>query len=104
MNRDYLLGALLKNVSRSFYLTLRVLPAPLRTPMGLAYLLARAADTIADTQLIPPAQRLELLLSFRTQVNSGADQGELLRIQSALTGHQHNPHEKMLLESLSPAL
>ena len=32
---------LLKNVSRSFYLTLRVLPGKIRTQIGLAYLLAR---------------------------------------------------------------
>ena len=46
----HLLGPLLRRVSRSFYLTLRVLPATLRTPIGLAYLLARAADTLADTR------------------------------------------------------
>ena len=49
--RRNLLEGLLKGVSRSFYLTLRVLPANLRQPVGLAYLLARAADTIADTRL-----------------------------------------------------
>jgi len=67
-----LLGSLLKNVSRSFYLTLRVLPLGLREPIGLAYLLARAADTIADTSLIPPARRLELLLLVRARINGEA--------------------------------
>jgi phytoene/squalene synthetase len=38
-----------QSVSRSFYLTIRFLPRPLREPVGLAYLLARATDTIADT-------------------------------------------------------
>ncbi len=47
---------------------MRVLPAPLREPIGLAYLLARAADTIADSTALPPAQRLERLLAFRDQV------------------------------------
>ena len=37
-----LIGPLLKQVSRSFYLTLRVLPAPIRPQISLAYLLARA--------------------------------------------------------------
>jgi phytoene/squalene synthetase len=41
----------------------------MRDPVGLAYLLARAADTIADTSLIPPEKRMELLLSLRSQVN-----------------------------------
>jgi farnesyl-diphosphate farnesyltransferase len=56
-----LLGDLLKATSRSFYLTLRVLPAAVRPQIGLAYLLARTTDTIADTELIPLAQRLEAL-------------------------------------------
>ena len=67
-NRAFLLGPLLKGVSRSFYLTLRILPEGMRDPVGLAYLLARAADTIADTSLIPPVQRLDLLLALRQQV------------------------------------
>ena len=52
-----------------------MLPAGMRDPVGLAYLLARAADTIADTSLIPPEQRLELLLSLRDQVNGAPDDG-----------------------------
>ncbi len=51
----FLLGPLLKGVSRSFYLTLRILPAGMRDPVGLAYLLARAAGTIADTGADSPA-------------------------------------------------
>ena len=49
---EELLGGLLKDVSRSFYLTLRVLPGKVRSPIGLAYLLARTTDTIADTELV----------------------------------------------------
>jgi farnesyl-diphosphate farnesyltransferase len=103
--RTYLLGPLLKGVSRSFYLTLRILPAGMRDPIGLAYLLARAADTIADTSLIPPAQRLELLLSLRAQVNGGGDQGAFLqRMSVEVAGQQTQSDEKVLLESLGPAL
>ena len=69
--RAFLLGPLLKSVSRSFYLTLRILPAGMRDPIGLAYLLARAADTIADTSLISPQRRLELLLSLRALAKAG---------------------------------
>ncbi len=39
---------LLKRVSRSFYLTLRLLPGPVRESISLAYLLARLTDTEAD--------------------------------------------------------
>lgn len=52
---------LLKRVSRSFYLSVRVLPDAVAAQIGLAYLLARAADTIADTDLLPSSVRLDLL-------------------------------------------
>lgn len=52
---------LLAAVSRSFYLTIRVLPPVLRTPVGLAYLLARASDTVADSAAASPAARLDAL-------------------------------------------
>lgn len=63
-----LLTDLLKQVSRSFYLTLRVLPGPVRSQIGLAYLLARATDTIADTDLIPVDQRLDALARLRERI------------------------------------
>jgi farnesyl-diphosphate farnesyltransferase len=56
--------SLLKGVSRSFYLTLRVLPRAVRFQIGLAYLLARTSDTIADTDLVPVEERLEALRRF----------------------------------------
>jgi len=59
--RPVRLGDLLKATSRSFYLTLRVLPAAVRPQIGLAYLLARTTDTIADTDILPVAQRLAAL-------------------------------------------
>jgi farnesyl-diphosphate farnesyltransferase len=103
--RAFLLGPLLKGVSRSFYLTLRVLPAGMRDPIGLAYLLARAADTIADTSLIAPEQRLALLLSLREQVNGATDEDTLLtRMAAEVASQQTQSDEKVLLESLGPAL
>jgi farnesyl-diphosphate farnesyltransferase len=41
--------ALLKKVSRSFYLTLKALPLAIRNEIGVAYLLARCSDTLADS-------------------------------------------------------
>ena len=52
---------LLKRVSRSFYLSLSILPEEVRTQVSLAYLLARASDTVADTKAVPPLRRLEIL-------------------------------------------
>ncbi|HZZ13669.1 MAG TPA: squalene/phytoene synthase family protein [Paraburkholderia sp.] len=103
--RAFLLGPLLKGVSRSFYLTLRILPVGMRDPIGLAYLLARAADTIADTSLIPPGQRLALLLALRDQVNGVAGDSALFqRMATEVGSQQAQSDEKLLLESLGPAM
>ncbi|HEY3597482.1 MAG TPA: phytoene/squalene synthase family protein [Paraburkholderia sp.] len=107
--RAFLLGPLLKGVSRSFYLTLRVLPAGMRDSIGLAYLLARAADTIADTSIIPPEQRLALLLTLRAQVNGAAGEETqafppLRQIAEQVAGQQSQADERVLLESIEPAL
>src|SRR5687767_1506136 len=63
-----ILTDLLEAVSRSFYLTMRVLPAKVRPQIGLAYLLARATDTIADTEIIPVATRLAALRELRERI------------------------------------
>ncbi|MGH7971175.1 MAG: phytoene/squalene synthase family protein, partial [Limisphaerales bacterium] len=60
-----LLFSLLRESSRSFYLTLRVLPGRIRPQIGLAYLLARTSDTIADTEVLPVEQRIEALRTYR---------------------------------------
>jgi farnesyl-diphosphate farnesyltransferase len=66
-----LLTDILKDVSRSFYLTLRALPRPVRVQIGLAYLLARATDTIADTDLLPVDQRLDALRQLGRRITQG---------------------------------
>jgi farnesyl-diphosphate farnesyltransferase len=107
IDRADLLGSLLKSVSRSFYLTLRVLPGPMRGPIGLAYLLARAADTIADTPLIEPTRRLSLLLALRAAVGgdtSEATQAAIREMAGEVAGQQALPDERRLLESLGAAL
>lgn len=93
------LNAILKRVSRSFYLTLRILPRALRTPIGLAYLFARAADTIADTALISPTERLTLLEQFRSLFQY-YDAAILRVLCGALVGPQRLPAERELLSSL----
>jgi farnesyl-diphosphate farnesyltransferase len=69
-----LLTDLLPGVSRSFYLTLRVLPAGIRPQIGIAYLLARATDTIADTTLVPVERRLAALQTFQAQIRGATQQ------------------------------
>jgi farnesyl-diphosphate farnesyltransferase len=57
---------LLKRVSRSFYLSIRFLPVRIRPAIAIGYLLARASDTIADTNKFEPRFRLETLDSVLT--------------------------------------
>jgi farnesyl-diphosphate farnesyltransferase len=59
---------LLKPVSRSFYISIRLLPRPLRQPVALAYLLARTSDTIADSSVANVEKRIELLDRFARAV------------------------------------
>ncbi|MBL8897718.1 MAG: squalene/phytoene synthase family protein [Planctomycetes bacterium] len=53
--------ALLRATSRSFYLSLRCVPARRRTALSLGYLLARAADTLADAGELALEQRAAAL-------------------------------------------
>jgi len=96
-----LLTTLLEQVSRSFYQTLRKLPCQVRRQIGLAYLLARTTDTIADTELIPVAQRLTALQRLRGRIlgtnSAGLDFSDLAR-------HQGSPAERILLERAEETL
>lgn len=64
MTRSPNLERLLRDVSRSFYLTLAILPRPIKPQLRLAYLLARATDTVADTEAVPAGRRRELLAAM----------------------------------------
>jgi farnesyl-diphosphate farnesyltransferase len=100
--RRLLLRTILKQVSRSFYLTLTVLPHSIRDQLGLAYLFARAADSIADTDVIERSRRLELLIEFRAQFREPdrVDWGAVRAIQTALAPHQGDSWERRLMNSL----
>ncbi|MEP4079647.1 squalene/phytoene synthase family protein [Haloferula sp.] len=63
--------SLVREVSRSFAISLRLLPGPMRDPVSLAYLLARASDTLADTADIPPDERMEWLDGFIAEIDGG---------------------------------
>jgi farnesyl-diphosphate farnesyltransferase len=56
--------AALPAVSRTFALTIRVLPGPLRDPVTVAYLLCRLADLLEDAPDCDPTVRIEGLESL----------------------------------------
>lgn len=64
---------LLESVSRSFYLSLRFLPAGMREPVSLGYLLARFSDTLADAPGLGEADRIAWLEELRLIVQGQRD-------------------------------
>jgi farnesyl-diphosphate farnesyltransferase len=100
-NAKALLKDLLKQTARSFYLTLRALPRRVRPQISLAYLLARTADTVADTELVPVEQRLDALKRLRERLQSAATTPLNF---GALAQHQGTPAEKLLLEKVEDSL
>lgn len=86
----------LKGVSRSFYLTLRLLPRPMRGAASLGYLLARTSDTLADTAAVPLETRLRYLEQFGRAI---AEKTQAPRWPSALLNSIPDSRERRLLEA-----
>lgn len=63
---------LLDRVSRSFALSIRILPPGMRAPVELGYLLARAADTVADTEGLSAELRQLRLGELRKALAAGS--------------------------------
>ena len=107
---DRQLDEILSKVSRSFYLSLAILPRAMRTQLSAAYLVARAADTIADTRLVKPARRIELLDGMRKTLSDPARiadyardvGGELVAPDAA--ADDTSAAERLLLTRLSDCL
>ncbi|ALA57565.1 phytoene/squalene synthase family protein [Nitrospira moscoviensis] len=96
-----LLRVLLKQVSRLFYTTLVVVPGDVRDQVSLAYLFARAADTIADTDLIDRPRRLDYLNQLKGQfITDAVAWGQVREIQRAVGPLQQDSAERALLERL----
>jgi farnesyl-diphosphate farnesyltransferase len=78
-----------------------VVPADVRDQVSLAYLFARAADTIADTELIDRPRRLDFLSLLKGQfVSDQIFWGQIREIARAVGPLQRDSAERMLLERL----
>ena len=88
---------LLKATSRAFYLSLVVLPNGPRRPLSLAYLLARAADTIADSTHTPNDEKADILIVFQSALQS--DPRALYEKTEGFRGE--NNEETRLISNLS---
>jgi farnesyl-diphosphate farnesyltransferase len=101
---DHLRGPILRSVSRSFYLSIRLLPAQLRDPIGLAYLLARATDTLADTAEVSATLRDESLQKLARAIQGKLSQNELSNLSESFAPLQKNASERTLIETLPACL
>jgi farnesyl-diphosphate farnesyltransferase len=91
------IDSLLERTSRSFYPTLKYLPKKIRGQIGLLYLLARVADTIADSKHGETEVLLEALGAYN-EVAQGRSQ--TLPDFMELAEAQTNEHEAELLRNV----
>lgn len=108
LSASELTGALLRSVSRSFYLTIRWLPSAMRPGVALGYLLARATDSVADTSTAPLALRLDVLETMGKAVAGALQTGErvalLTRLREEMAPAQDKASEAALLCRFGEAL
>ena len=90
---------LLRKTSRSFYLSLGTLPDQIRNQVGLLYLLARVADTIADTGENPELL-IGMLDCYAEAVQGNSDDINL----NSIADLQENHDESVLLKSVSEVI
>jgi farnesyl-diphosphate farnesyltransferase len=102
--REELRGPVLRSVSRSFYLSLRFLPKTLRDPLSLAYLLARATDTLADTAEAPVALRMESLRNLSTAIQGDGSLEAMVPLRDSFAPLQKNEAERALISRLPELL
>src|SRR2546421_12341090 len=86
-------GPILRQVSRSFYVSILFLPQKLRDPVALGYLLARASDTIADTTDLPIELRIEKLQLLARAIQGEALGSEINDLIAAVAPLQTNESE-----------
>lgn len=96
--------AILRSVSRSFYLSIRFLPVRLREPVALAYLLARTTDTVADTPRISGTLRAETLQTLSKAIQGKASPSLVVDLVASFAPLQQHAAERTLVESLPDCL
>lgn len=97
-------GPILRQVSRSFYLSIFLLPKKLRNPVSLSYLLARASDTIADTVELPIELRAEKLRLLSRGIQGEPVGDSIVDLSASVSPLQKNESERALIESLQSCL
>lgn len=96
-----ILFEILKKTSRTLYLSIRALPPRMSAPFCLCYLLCRAADSVADTKVVPYETRLARIKNFPLLVSDPKFREEQIPdIIKDLTSGTELPSEKELMQYL----
>ena len=95
------IDALLEGTSRSFYPTLKYLPKKIRGQIGLLYLLARVADTIADSKHGETEELLRLLREYNDVAQGRSNE---LPDFSHIADIQENESEAELLRNVQDVI
>ena len=100
MDIDYLL----KKTARTLYLSSKFMPKAISKTFGCAYLICRAADSIADTDLIDVEKRISLINTYPKLVET-KDENLLAELKNSIP-KKNNLHEneKLLLENIDICL
>ena len=86
--------ALLKAVSRSFYLSMVWLPPAMRRGIALGYMLARATDSVADTSTASPEKRVTVLRDMGRAIAGDLPTYELADLLRTLSGEMASAQSK----------
>jgi farnesyl-diphosphate farnesyltransferase len=92
-------ATLLGQLARSFYLSLGLLPEPVRGNVARTYLLARAADTVADTDTVPEHARDSALAGLERSARM-MGRGEMVKLPHLPLGRGGGPYERALIANL----
>ena len=98
------LPALLRGVSRSFDVSIRLLPLQLRQPVSVAYLLARASDTVADTVKLQVEQRRDMLDSLVAAIEGRMPEFDVANTLAPFVSLQDDPEERNLIIAVPQCL
>ena len=91
---------ILKDVSRSLYLSINIFPYPIRSVMAIGYIICRAADTIVDCPNIDSDFKLKSIKLFHN-IKSAKIRTHLSDVMKESSSKIKNPKEKPLLNSMT---
>ncbi len=94
---------ILKNVARTLYLSVKIMPEPVKSSMGMGYLLCRVMDTVVDDPGIGAEDKLEILRLMRG-LDKRANADQAVEKVRGLSQHAGKPAEKELLLKFSKIL